>query len=652
MVWSAVEHHDRERFELYFYSLSTVDDEWTARFRGIARRVRVARACFRARSGASASRRTISTSSSTCRRTRKARKPGILAREAGARADHARRELRHRGSLDDRFQADRSLRRRPGERRDANRGAAADGRMRVSVSPHRAGGRASIPPRNARHRRRRRSSSAPSSARSSSRAAAFRCGAKCSSAYRGEARVLAGQSRAARALSSAGRGGGHRGGSPALPSRRGATTARIRRATRSSISSSTRCPMAGSMACSRRSTRACPSSRSSGKRHGERTAYSILANLGVTATVRASGREYVEIAVRLATDPHSCARCASASVRASPARARPTAWRTRAHSSARTCGTRAAGAEALAAAGAPPMAEPRIARHALRPGGGAARRGDPRRGDADVARSSRCRARRAPTAVSRWFCARRHARACAKSLRRSRICERRSRSTRAMRAANTLGSCSSTVVTCRARSKRFPERGACGSGYARGWSNLANALRIAGRIDDAAAAAATRGRGQAGLRARLEEPRRAARRCGDLPGARDALRARSRSSPDPATMKALARSASVSPAILTGRRRTLRGRRVAAPDDADALLQLGARSPSATTSMLRAGLSRRGSRGGRKHLRARVRRGALAADGVCGAAAEPAAARASYDAGHCRARAGIPAQVRGRSAPT
>ena len=36
MVWSAVEHHDRERFELHFYSLSPVDDEWTARFRGIA----------------------------------------------------------------------------------------------------------------------------------------------------------------------------------------------------------------------------------------------------------------------------------------------------------------------------------------------------------------------------------------------------------------------------------------------------------------------------------------------------------------------------------------------------------------------------------------------------------------------------------------
>jgi predicted O-linked N-acetylglucosamine transferase (SPINDLY family) len=39
-----------------------------------------------------------------------------------------------------------------------------------------------------------------------------------------------------------------------------------------------------------------------GKRHGERTGYSILTNLGVTTTVAQSGREYVDIAERLATD--------------------------------------------------------------------------------------------------------------------------------------------------------------------------------------------------------------------------------------------------------------------------------------------------------------------------------------------------------------
>jgi protein O-GlcNAc transferase len=40
-----------------------------------------------------------------------------------------------------------------------------------------------------------------------------------------------------------------------------------------------------------------------GKRHGERSTYSILANLGVLATVAQGGREYADIAVRLATDP-------------------------------------------------------------------------------------------------------------------------------------------------------------------------------------------------------------------------------------------------------------------------------------------------------------------------------------------------------------
>jgi protein O-GlcNAc transferase len=40
-----------------------------------------------------------------------------------------------------------------------------------------------------------------------------------------------------------------------------------------------------------------------GKRHAERTSYSMLENLGVTETVARSGQEYVEIAVRLASDP-------------------------------------------------------------------------------------------------------------------------------------------------------------------------------------------------------------------------------------------------------------------------------------------------------------------------------------------------------------
>jgi predicted O-linked N-acetylglucosamine transferase (SPINDLY family) len=39
-----------------------------------------------------------------------------------------------------------------------------------------------------------------------------------------------------------------------------------------------------------------------GKRHGERSAYTILENLGLRATVAQGGRDYVDIVVRLADD--------------------------------------------------------------------------------------------------------------------------------------------------------------------------------------------------------------------------------------------------------------------------------------------------------------------------------------------------------------
>jgi predicted O-linked N-acetylglucosamine transferase (SPINDLY family) len=36
MIWQAVARHDKTRFELFFYSLSKESDEWTERFRGVA----------------------------------------------------------------------------------------------------------------------------------------------------------------------------------------------------------------------------------------------------------------------------------------------------------------------------------------------------------------------------------------------------------------------------------------------------------------------------------------------------------------------------------------------------------------------------------------------------------------------------------------
>ena len=41
MMWQAIRHHDQTRFELFFYSLSRDEDEWTRRFRGVASAFRV-----------------------------------------------------------------------------------------------------------------------------------------------------------------------------------------------------------------------------------------------------------------------------------------------------------------------------------------------------------------------------------------------------------------------------------------------------------------------------------------------------------------------------------------------------------------------------------------------------------------------------------
>ncbi len=38
MMWEALRHHDKAQFELFFYSLATREDEWTERFRGLADR--------------------------------------------------------------------------------------------------------------------------------------------------------------------------------------------------------------------------------------------------------------------------------------------------------------------------------------------------------------------------------------------------------------------------------------------------------------------------------------------------------------------------------------------------------------------------------------------------------------------------------------
>lgn len=41
MAWQALQHHDKARFELFFYSLAASEDDWTARFRALADRFTV-----------------------------------------------------------------------------------------------------------------------------------------------------------------------------------------------------------------------------------------------------------------------------------------------------------------------------------------------------------------------------------------------------------------------------------------------------------------------------------------------------------------------------------------------------------------------------------------------------------------------------------
>src|SRR5207244_9642438 len=41
MMWQAIAHHDKTRFELFFYSLAKESDEWTERFRSIGDRFEV-----------------------------------------------------------------------------------------------------------------------------------------------------------------------------------------------------------------------------------------------------------------------------------------------------------------------------------------------------------------------------------------------------------------------------------------------------------------------------------------------------------------------------------------------------------------------------------------------------------------------------------
>ena len=127
MMWQAIAHHDRARFELLLlFDCRASATSGRERFESVGDRFVVDRALDDDASGRGASPTTISTCSSICRRTQ-GRAAGHPRAQAGARAAHARRERGHRRAVADRLQADRSLRRRGGKPGVPDRDAAADG---------------------------------------------------------------------------------------------------------------------------------------------------------------------------------------------------------------------------------------------------------------------------------------------------------------------------------------------------------------------------------------------------------------------------------------------------------------------------------------------------------------------------------------------
>ena len=195
-----------------------------------------------------------------------------------------------------------------------------------------------------------------------------------------------------------------------------------------------------------------------GKRHGERSAYSILHNLGVTQTVAQAGREYVDIAVRLAEDAAFSREVRDAIAREACARRRwSTCRRTRATSRRRTSRRCAEAPEVLDAAG---VADP-----ALLPirGSTAAERATSPRARASIAAGAARRRLRLPRneRAGRVRMLRSRAHEGLRQIRaaRSPTSKARSRSIRAMRAPTTSSaSCASTTGSRSARSRRSRAR--------------------------------------------------------------------------------------------------------------------------------------------------------------------------------------------------
>jgi len=301
MVWQAVRHHDRSRFELFFYSLSAVEDEWTARFRGIADRYEVVAALDERAAAAHIAAADLDLLVDLATHTRGA-KPGILALKP------ARVQITHIASagtvglsavdfkLTDRF-ADVP----------ENQSFQLETLLPMDgcVYPYR------HIPAAARHPfHRSRLGIAAETIVIGAFVSGLKLSRRCLSLWRDVLERVPGARLAFSPFNPAMRALYTRiaaaGGIPAerlifMPQGRNDAENQARYSVVDFVLDTM--PYGGVNGTLEALDMGVPVVTLVGKRHGERTSYSILANLGVTQTVADTGREYVDIAVRLAQDP-------------------------------------------------------------------------------------------------------------------------------------------------------------------------------------------------------------------------------------------------------------------------------------------------------------------------------------------------------------
>ena len=301
MMWSALEHSDRQRFELFFYSLSTKEDAWTAKYRGLADHYEVIALLPEPEAAARIATADLDVLVDLCGHTRGS-KPGILARKP------ARVQMTHVASagsvglsavdfkLTDRF-ADLP----------ESQSSMVETLLPMAgcVYPFRRMTAA------AEHPFHRRSAGLGDDAFViGAFVKAMKLSRRCLDLWR---EVLARIPRARLAFSPV--HWGLREGYLNLTAAAGIAADRIvflpqgrnegENQARYTMVDAVLDPMpfGGANGTLEALNMGVPVVTLVGRRHGERTAYSMLVNLGVDATIAHTGREYVEITVRLAEDP-------------------------------------------------------------------------------------------------------------------------------------------------------------------------------------------------------------------------------------------------------------------------------------------------------------------------------------------------------------